>query len=665
VSVAGTVDMWRVMMSLRSGLACETVWALDVISILLADATTASTFNLANLPGLLEVLLDHFRHYLLLAFGSEFEDLEISSEVQSRYARSSSDDDNDEDIVDENAIHSIVKKEDPTEVENNYTLKTHDGRDVRVDSETPMDDSLIDAKHWDKDKELDSSGFDWQMGRGDTTRHIVNSVATSNLFCSKQFFGRVYQHRSVARQDLKASDISCHVPYITNTALLPSKSSVHVESKTDPQSSDVKIEHMSDVDESESVTVVVIKRSVSETDCCKQSSGLSTDKSQFDLPKFTNFDNFKATQFSCTQLELLKQSYAELDEQVYRPNDAACQLTTRQSEIARRCVTLSNIIRNLSFLSGNEVELCRHSGVLMTFGKLLLLHHRHPSHGSRNRTNPSECVDRPSVSAESEKIEKTDSDLEPGILPASEEVEWWWETLEEMRDNAMVVFANVCGHLDLTTVAEEICLPILDGLLHWSVCSSLFPPSTPPTVSLQYLAIEALCKLCVVESNTDLLLATPPFSRVVCLMTNLVTMLGDRRTPVFSEFAVSLLSCLTPADPSVARALALQRSAVSFLLEFIEEAERSMVERPVVPAAAASGGRGSVRRAETLGPDATGTSIDMVCRAANILRHITDVTENVPLVLRHEERLKHLAMSQVLDLRVTSVLASVLGACSS
>ena len=85
----------------------------------------------------------------------------------------------------------------------------------------------------------------------------------------------------------------------------------------------------------------------------------------------------------------------------------------------------------------------------------------------------------------------------------------------------MVVLANIAGHTALTSQPESLVRPILSGLLEWAVSPSAaaqvtfhdmasiriftfashqnpFPtvgPSSP--ISLQCLAIESLCKLCV------------------------------------------------------------------------------------------------------------------------------------------------------------------------
>lgn len=59
--VAGRIDPWRIMMALKSGQLMESTWALDALSVLLFDDHTVVYFGLQHLPGLLDVLLEHFR----------------------------------------------------------------------------------------------------------------------------------------------------------------------------------------------------------------------------------------------------------------------------------------------------------------------------------------------------------------------------------------------------------------------------------------------------------------------------------------------------------------------------------------------------------------------------------------------------------------------------
>jgi len=54
------VEPWRLFMCLKSGLLAESTWAIDILSILMYDDSTVLYFGLQHLPGLLEVLLEHY-----------------------------------------------------------------------------------------------------------------------------------------------------------------------------------------------------------------------------------------------------------------------------------------------------------------------------------------------------------------------------------------------------------------------------------------------------------------------------------------------------------------------------------------------------------------------------------------------------------------------------
>jgi AT-rich interactive domain-containing protein 1 len=242
---------------------------------------------------------------------------------------------------------------------------------------------------------------------------------------------------------------------------------------------------------------------------------------------------------------------------------------------------------------------------------------------------------------------------------------WRWDTVDVLREDTMVIFANIAGQLDLAAFPEEICIPVLDGLLHWASCSAacaLDPlPSTPngSGPSARRLALEALCKLCVTDSNVDLLLATPPFKRVVCLLDDLVSVLSDAMSDqVAREFAVVLSSSLAAADASAARAIALRRSAVSAFLGFIEAADRQAQQLVQAP-----GQQGHQMLRDN--PEMMGTSIDMLRRAASVVRAIAETSDcRSSLFADHHQRLLQLSMSSTLDACVSSVITDILYLCS-
>ncbi|KPM11370.1 DUF3518 domain containing protein [Sarcoptes scabiei] len=86
--------------------------------------------------------------------------------------------------------------------------------------------------------------------------------------------------------------------------------------------------------------------------------------------------------------------------------------------------------------------------------------------------------------------------------------------------NCFVTLSNLSAFLDLTGLSDKIILPLLDGLLHWAICSSAYAcdPLPPDNLSCRLQALEILSKLSIKKSNIDLLLATPPFERIETLI---------------------------------------------------------------------------------------------------------------------------------------------------
>lgn len=306
-----------------------------------------------------------------------------------------------------------------------------------------------------------------------------------------------------------------------------------------------------------------------------------------------------------------------------------------QDTLAKRCLCISNIVRNLSFIPGNDLDMSRHPALVLLLGKLLLLHHQHPE---RNRSPPNF---------------QRDEQQERGLSSCKEE--WWWECLSVLRENAMVTLANISGQLDLSNYPDTICLPILNGLLHWMVCPSAeaqdpFPSAAPHSqLTPQRLVLECLCKLSILGDNVDLLLAMPPFSRQEKLFTILVRYVGQRKAQVYREMAVAVLSHLAQGDPTAARAIAMQKSCVGNLVGFLEDGV-SMAQYQQNPHSLLHMGH----------PPMDPPSINMMCRAAKGLLAMAKVEENKTEFVLFENRLLDLSISSVLNPGVVAVICQVL-----
>lgn len=330
---------------------------------------------------------------------------------------------------------------------------------------------------------------------------------------------------------------------------------------------------------------------------------------------------------------LKRRRISDYEDESYAGDEASlCLVTEVQDNLARRCVCLSTILRNLTFTPGNEIEFARNVTFLSLLGKLLLLHHEHPT-----RTQKTRNYDR-----------EEDADFADSCSSLQGEREWWWDFLYHIRENVLVMAANISGHLDLSQYPEEISRPVLDGLLHWSVCPAAHGQDPFPTVNVnsslspQRLALESLCKLCVTESNVDLVVATPPYSRL------------QKLCSVLSRLLCRSEELLSAADSGVARTIALQTPCVALLVSFIEQAENSALG--VVNQHGIAAPRDN--------PESMGTSLDMLRRAAGTLLNLSRHPDNKALLLPYESRRLALVMSQILDQQVAAIVARVLFQCS-
>ncbi|XP_035986440.1 AT-rich interactive domain-containing protein 1B isoform X1 [Fundulus heteroclitus] len=306
-----------------------------------------------------------------------------------------------------------------------------------------------------------------------------------------------------------------------------------------------------------------------------------------------------------------------------------------QDSLAKRCVCVSNIVRSLSFVPGNDAVLSRHPGLVLILGRLVLLHHRHPR---RRRAAPAYQEERGRACSRDE---------------------WWWDCLAALRENTLVTLANVSGQLDLSQYPEDVILPVLDGLLHWMVCPSAEAQDPLPAaaaggsaaaaLSPQRLVLECLCKLSIQDCNVDLLLATPPYARQRQLFAALVRLVGERRSQVCREMAVAVLSNLAQGDAAAARAVSLQKGSVATLIGFLEDslAVAQYQQNPHAAAAVAP-------------PPPEPPSINMMCRAAKALLAVASVEENRGEFVLHESRLLDISLSSALNSSVAAVMCEVL-----
>jgi AT-rich interactive domain-containing protein 1 len=669
------IEAWRLMMALKSGLLAESTWALDVLSILVHDDNTYLYFGLQHLPGLLEILLEYYKRHLSEMFDKLFDDISfekctLSGEKQKQLdepplfdqtfienvtrkaiqrakkaqafldERSSKkrldngltngdhkmngkhyDDDNDELSGEE----SDDTAEEPVNVLNlpqNYTLRTRTGKQVKMQP----DESLFITdfeKSWDPFR----NGFTanrkdhWANGYGNITGYIQTHFEVKS---SSLKFARILDERQNRQQN--------------GASIKPASEDTHSNDK-------------------EKCVIINGSTNIDDIDCISDREEESRDEAE---PEELCYPRFREP---CVKRKFLE----DCENEAYaRDSPPLCTTNDYNDSIARRAVCLSTLIRNLSFVPGNETELSKHTGLLLILGRLILLHHRHPQKKQKPKRTSLKQLE------ESLAKEASDSDLfNNGTIELekakqdtlnecqADSDEWWWDALHFIRENTFVTLANISGQLDLSIFAESINFPIFDGLLHWSVCPASVAFDNLPSTSLaclspKRLALECLAKLSIREGNVDLILSTPPWSRMIKLFERLAELLSRNEEQTLREFALVAMHNLAISDVSIARFVAISSEAIAQLISFVELAEQSAMH------VANTQGLHALKE----NPELMGTTADMVKRAASLLTCLARVPENRPLFFNYQQRLIQLVMSHVLDPAVVNLIADVMYECS-
>ncbi|XP_072363747.1 AT-rich interactive domain-containing protein 1B isoform X3 [Scyliorhinus torazame] len=628
----GAPEAWRVMMSLKSGLLAESTWALDTINILLYDDSTVATFNLSQLSGFLELLVEYFRRCLIEIFGilKEYEvgdpgqkalldpgtfkkddvnhtEDHIKKEETEEEEIDDDDDDNDDDDDSGDDIDQEEEEGEQSESEDNRG--NFPENDSQVGDEKPKQASKFDrlplkiVKKKDlfvidrtsklgRVQEFDSGLLHWKIGGGDTTEHIQTHFESKMEMLSRK---RVMGCLSVPCKEKKT------------------KEHENIES--------INTEEQPEKSITATIDDVLSARPGALPEDHSNGSASETDSSKF--------------LFGIHQAEAHRIIKLLEDEPCSRDETPLCTISDWRDSLAKRCICVSNIVRSLSFVPGNDAEMSKHSGLLLILGKLILFQHEHPERKRTPRTY--------------EKEEEEDEGV------ACNKDEWWWDCLEVLRENTLVTLANISGQLDLSVYPESICLPILDGLLHWMVCASAEAQDHFPTVGLnsilspQRLVLETLCKLSIQDNNVDLILATPPFSRQEKLYATLVRHVGDRRISVCREMSVALLSNFAQGDTLVARAIAVQKGSISNLISFLEDG---------LTVAQLQHSQPNLMHMQP--PPIEPTSVHMMCRAAKALLAMARIEENRSEFVLYEGRLLDISISSVLNSMVASVICDTL-----
>ena len=631
-------------MSLKSGLLAESTWALDTLNILLHDDRTVGFFYLKHHHSLLNTLVDHFKVTLEAIFGIKFDDLSmylsdhpgcdpaprtVDGEKENREKYST------EWLA--NSTHTDY------DVLNNNSCSNQKGNSEGSLSSVPVarvfDSSLV------------------KLGKSDNLSHIHIPQNDVQLF----FPTCVCDLNIMPEKKRKELEDMCRlqridqtpVSYLLHREALLSQIPLHRFGRLSRSPRRREKSFLEEVRRRESLSRLEEDKSSTsgsnKTPATPTSSGTCASNVVQDS-KLMSEDVFSSPE------SLTKSSPKFLREECEIHCKEALPLwsvSPSQEQLQKRCMCISNIFRSLSFIPGNDIEFSQHPNILIVLGQLLMLHHHHliSSKEKRHMSNVKRDLAAAPLSSAGERMSPVKHE-EQQFKPFSDY--WWWDCIEMLQQNTLVILSNISGQLDLSVFPELITYPIVKGLLHWCVCPSAHATDPLPdtamvsSLSPQRLVIETLAKVSISEVNVDFILATPPLPQLDLLFARLGEFIGQKKHPVIRQFALVLLSNLCQGSEAASRVIGQQKMIVSLLLECLEVAEHT---------ACMSNGRmvGGYNS-----EDPNSLSIAMLRRAATTLHCLSKVPANRTCFLPYHDRMLYLATSQYVEHSVSSILMDML-----
>ena len=644
------------MMSLKSGLISECTWAIDTLNILLADNNTITYFHLKQLPGLLDTLMDHYRRSMGNLFEEfTFEEISLSSKTET-----------------EDESGTIDKKLTDLWV---GVCKNARGSYTSNIASTAVAGNMKET--------LDSGKHFWQDGGGDFTRHIQTAFPNRDFTLDAFPEGipvvtkveetkkrkLIEQMKSRAENESASETPTTKLKTEENeeVSLLDDKDATinDKEIKTDDKDTAADDKDTA-TDENESAEKKFIK-SDKRTNSCEPPVGCmqiiddlllecenkSEDKQspviekvlkdlEFEIPCDKTYlkDSKDFIEYLNRRLQNENRGNVQSKHCVIKQSTAFIGMPENKLSLLQRCVAMSNVFRSLSFIQGNDSVLASHAGLLSICAFTLLYKHEHAitDHsqfklGFEERTVPNNAL-------------------------CDDTSDAWWESLFSIRENTLVLLANIGGHLNVKQVREDVREPLIKGLIHWIVCGSfqaLDPLPTAPSshaLSAQKLCIEALAKMTINRQNVKDILRYPSDSVLEELGDVLVKHMAKKNPSLIPnrEFAIILVDNLAHSE-RFSKVLATRKSAIRNICTFLYDAEKSTSNY------LSSGGRVQPGlNAEEI----CGTSISLLRRAVNIILSIAKLPCNRPMLTPYTEELLTLSTSQMIDTSVLALLAAVM-----
>lgn len=508
----------RLIMSLRSGLEAEAIWAINALNVLLYDDTNPQP-SLQQMPGLVNVIVEHLYATLSIIFPSEFHlnepgkpiFLDESKEIVDKLLKLEECDD----------MKTIVEKmpvvprkgSDKTTI---FTMMSRNGLQVHFrDESIPISlQKRITRENTEKDS---STLIDVSI----SSKYVAdrNSVGLG---------GGLAERIATRLRDKLLNE---------KTRPRPLFSKYMKDDDEDRKEKEISEEEVKREDDDDQNDVLLMRGArPDELSDCKHEVELAWPRPTALSPK-----------------------------------------SKAMEELGHRALALSNILRGFSFVPGSDALMARNEALLFIIGRFMRLNvneHKISSKRPGIIVDASDLNKEPTVLTDDEKRAKEKSVLDEVDATTAQMV----ETANQLRDDAFVMLTHMSVSLNLFELPDAIAYPIYDGLLRWA--TSRVPEATdsttPAPVSPRDYSLEIMCKMVVIERNVDMFLSTGSWSRVeqfVHILSRLLTMNEETH---YREFAIVILNALCIASEAVCYICAMETSTISHLILFIDSADQNM-----------------------------------------------------------------------------------------
>jgi AT-rich interactive domain-containing protein 1 len=336
------VDPWKLMMSLRGGLLAETTWALDTINIMLADDQTHTYFRLKQMPGLLQAIVDIYIKCLTQLF-DEFQNSPSNIENQQPS------------LNDLNGSSHLTCT----------TIKKHEYRQqqqqpaesimYRVESNSL---NKYKRKYTKEQSIIYDHVYDEQGNEKNDPTNILDLQNTDDLCYISTHFDPLRLDDNFYEKLYYGHQIDDTINDQSNKRLKTSENDTSIDDTDDSKSRHCcNSDYLIEISDSNKEFLQRYKRKFEydENETYELYPGICSSSTLNNKKDFDSCSNSNDQQENASSLFI----YHSL----------------AYDQISSRCTCVSSILRNLSFILGNDMELVKSKTLIALLARLLLLRH--------------------------------------------------------------------------------------------------------------------------------------------------------------------------------------------------------------------------------------------------------------------------------------------------